>query len=203
MSVASLFTPCFVMFCVFLYGPFCHGAHKLDLSTLLTTFFFEHLFHLFYHHGFLKMLMSVVIVVFNLNKLIRNNLFSCLTIVTWLTLRAYYGFSSTGIRLEKIVCHMQALRVYRKTHFNKFFTKTIVRLTISFGLLSLLFLFSRFVTFCSKYSNVACFHAITSHTGFYLFSLLPIRNIICSLIPQTDFSTETKNTTSLLRKYYA
>jgi len=39
MSVASLFTPCFVMFCVFLYGPFCHGAHKLDLSTLFTTFF--------------------------------------------------------------------------------------------------------------------------------------------------------------------
>ena len=29
----------FVMFCVFLYGPFCHGAHKLDLSTLFTTFF--------------------------------------------------------------------------------------------------------------------------------------------------------------------
>jgi len=22
-----------------LYGPFCHGAHKLDLSTLFTTFF--------------------------------------------------------------------------------------------------------------------------------------------------------------------
>jgi len=39
MSVASLFTPCFVMFCVFLYGPFCHGAHKLDLSTLFTSFF--------------------------------------------------------------------------------------------------------------------------------------------------------------------
>jgi len=39
MSVASLFTPCFVMFCVFVYGPFCHGAHKLDLSTLFTTFF--------------------------------------------------------------------------------------------------------------------------------------------------------------------
>ena len=39
MSVASLFTPCFVMFGVFLYGPFCHGAHKLDLSTLFTTFF--------------------------------------------------------------------------------------------------------------------------------------------------------------------
>jgi len=39
MSVASLYTPCFVMFCVFLYGTFCHGAHKLDLSTLLTTFF--------------------------------------------------------------------------------------------------------------------------------------------------------------------
>ena len=39
MSVASLFTTCFVMFCVILYGPFCHGAHKLDLSTLFTTFF--------------------------------------------------------------------------------------------------------------------------------------------------------------------
>ena len=39
MSVASLLTPCFVMFCVFLYGQYCHGAHKLDLSTLFTTFF--------------------------------------------------------------------------------------------------------------------------------------------------------------------
>ena len=39
MSVASLYTPCFVMFCVFLYWPFCHGAHKLDLSTLFTTCF--------------------------------------------------------------------------------------------------------------------------------------------------------------------
>jgi len=38
MSVASLYTPCFVMFCVFLYGLFCHGAHKLDLSTSFTTF---------------------------------------------------------------------------------------------------------------------------------------------------------------------
>ena len=52
MSVASLYTLCFVMFCVFLYGPFCRGAHKLDLSTLFTTFFlwtslpfiFKHLF---------------------------------------------------------------------------------------------------------------------------------------------------------------
>jgi len=24
---------------MFLYGPFCHGAHKLDLSTLFKTFF--------------------------------------------------------------------------------------------------------------------------------------------------------------------
>jgi len=38
MSVASLYTPCFVMFCVFLYGPFRHGAHKLDLSKIFTTF---------------------------------------------------------------------------------------------------------------------------------------------------------------------
>jgi len=27
------------MFCVFLYGSFCHGANKLDLSKLFTTFF--------------------------------------------------------------------------------------------------------------------------------------------------------------------
>jgi len=27
------------MFCVFLYGPFCHGANELDLSKLFTTFF--------------------------------------------------------------------------------------------------------------------------------------------------------------------
>jgi len=39
MSVASLYTPWYMIFCVFLYGPFCHGAHKLDLSTLFTTFF--------------------------------------------------------------------------------------------------------------------------------------------------------------------
>ena len=47
MSVASLYTPCFVMFCVLLYGPFCHGAQKLELTTFFTTFFFEHLFHLY------------------------------------------------------------------------------------------------------------------------------------------------------------
>jgi len=41
MSVTSLYTPCFVMFCVFLYGPFCHGAHTLDLSTLFTSFIFR------------------------------------------------------------------------------------------------------------------------------------------------------------------
>ena len=33
----------FVFKCLFLYGPFCHCALKLDLSTLFTTFFFEHL----------------------------------------------------------------------------------------------------------------------------------------------------------------
>ena len=49
LSVVSLYTPYFVMFCVFLYGPFCHGAHKLDLSTLFSTFFFEHIFHLYYN----------------------------------------------------------------------------------------------------------------------------------------------------------
>ena len=30
-----------------LYGPFCHGALKLDISTLFTTFVFEHLFNLY------------------------------------------------------------------------------------------------------------------------------------------------------------
>ena len=39
MSVASLYTPCFVMFCVFLYGPFCHGAPKLDLSHIVYDIF--------------------------------------------------------------------------------------------------------------------------------------------------------------------
>ena len=29
----------FVSFCVFLYGPFCHGALKLDISMLFITFF--------------------------------------------------------------------------------------------------------------------------------------------------------------------
>ena len=28
-----------LLFCVFLYRPFCHSAHKLDLSTLFTIFF--------------------------------------------------------------------------------------------------------------------------------------------------------------------
>jgi len=45
-SWMSLYTSCFVMFFVFLYGPSCHSAHKLDLSTL-QHFFFEHLFHLY------------------------------------------------------------------------------------------------------------------------------------------------------------
>jgi len=47
MSVASLYTPCFVMFCVFLYGPFCHGAHNLTCPHCLQHFVFEHLFHLY------------------------------------------------------------------------------------------------------------------------------------------------------------
>ena len=33
--------------CAFWYWPFCHGAHKLDLSTLFSAFFFEHLFSLY------------------------------------------------------------------------------------------------------------------------------------------------------------
>jgi len=55
MSVATLYTLCFVMFCVFLYGPFCHGAHKLDLSTLFTTVFLwaslPFIFHIFMLKG--------------------------------------------------------------------------------------------------------------------------------------------------------
>jgi len=47
MSVASLFTPCFVMFCLFLYGPFCHGAHNLTGPHCLQHFFFKYLFHLY------------------------------------------------------------------------------------------------------------------------------------------------------------
>ena len=41
MSVASWCSMCFcVVLCVWvLYGPFCHGALKLDISTLFTTFF--------------------------------------------------------------------------------------------------------------------------------------------------------------------
>jgi len=35
--------------CWFLYGPFCHGAIKLDISTSFTTFFFEHLFNVYYY----------------------------------------------------------------------------------------------------------------------------------------------------------
>ena len=43
MPVASWCSTCFccsVCFvCLFVYGPFCHGAFKLDMSTLFTTFF--------------------------------------------------------------------------------------------------------------------------------------------------------------------
>ena len=37
MYVASWCSACFV--CLLLYEPFCHGAFKLDLSTLFSTFF--------------------------------------------------------------------------------------------------------------------------------------------------------------------
>ena len=48
MSVTSCCSECFVLFYVFvLYGLLCHGALKLDLSTLFTIFFFEHLFKLY------------------------------------------------------------------------------------------------------------------------------------------------------------
>ena len=36
MSVVSWCSACFVLFCVFLCGPFCQGAFKLDMSTLVT-----------------------------------------------------------------------------------------------------------------------------------------------------------------------
>jgi len=41
MYVASWWYACFVLFfvCLFLYRLFCHGALKLDMPTLLTTFF--------------------------------------------------------------------------------------------------------------------------------------------------------------------
>jgi len=32
-----------VLFCCFLYGPFCHGALKLDMLTVLTTLCFLHI----------------------------------------------------------------------------------------------------------------------------------------------------------------
>jgi len=41
MSVASWCSTYFVTFCaLFVYGPFCHGDLKLDISTLLTTLIF-------------------------------------------------------------------------------------------------------------------------------------------------------------------
>jgi len=46
MSVASKCSTCFcVVMCLFLYVPFCHGALKLDISTLFTTFVRFHLYN--------------------------------------------------------------------------------------------------------------------------------------------------------------
>ena len=45
MSVASLYTPCFVMFFVFLYGPFCHGAVSFICEQNLNNSFFQCLRH--------------------------------------------------------------------------------------------------------------------------------------------------------------
>jgi len=39
---------CSVSLCMFLYGLFCHDALTLDMSTLCTTFFCEHLLNLYY-----------------------------------------------------------------------------------------------------------------------------------------------------------
>ena len=47
LSVASMYTPCFVMFSVFLYGPFVMVPTNLTCPHCLQHFFFEHLFHLY------------------------------------------------------------------------------------------------------------------------------------------------------------
>jgi len=39
MSVTYCCSVCFVLFCLFLYRPFCHGSNKRELSTLFTTSF--------------------------------------------------------------------------------------------------------------------------------------------------------------------
>ena len=49
MYVGSLYTSCFVMFCVFLYMPLCHGTINLTCPYCKQHFFFEHLFHLYSH----------------------------------------------------------------------------------------------------------------------------------------------------------
>ena len=37
------FSACFVIFYATVFnGPFCLGAYKIELSTLFTSFFFEH-----------------------------------------------------------------------------------------------------------------------------------------------------------------
>ena len=84
MSVASLYTACFVMFCAFLYGPFCHGAHKLDLSTLFTTFF------LLTSLPFIFILIMVLFLAFGISVL--------------LTL-----FLNNLVRIQEILCHIEVL----------------------------------------------------------------------------------------------
>jgi len=49
LSVASWCSLCFVLLCVFFVRAICHGALKLDISTLFTAYFvFEHHFNLYY-----------------------------------------------------------------------------------------------------------------------------------------------------------
>jgi len=52
----------FVSLCLLvLYGPFCHGALKLDISSLFTNSFFEHLFNLYYYVLNSVILLSLVL----------------------------------------------------------------------------------------------------------------------------------------------
>jgi len=54
MSVASLYTSCFVMFCVFCTGHFVMVPINWTCPHCLQHFFFEHIFHLYFPYRYLS-----------------------------------------------------------------------------------------------------------------------------------------------------
>jgi len=84
MSAASWCSTCFcAILCYLLYGPFCHSALKLDISTLFTPFFVWPPLQFILLFLLTKHLLKIILYVFNANKISRRQPF-LIILTRWL-----------------------------------------------------------------------------------------------------------------------